>query len=719
MRRTSRLLALIFVTFMILGSTQIQTITPDINGNQPVSASLDILKTAAYDSPNITAMVLSPANGTAVSMTFDISLNMTSDFVTLNLTLFIDGTIYPVYNETPIVASPNWIQNISVDSSSLGDTWHNFTVFFENLAERESVYLLYYVDNTEPNFVISLISPANQTTISGIVSINLNIISDYDLFNVTVFVDGNVKSFQWIGTGNVSVVIDTSTLLEGYDNFTLLFQYDMLQIHFEYALYLVYLVDNDGVPITISHLEPANQTEIYGTFDLVLLIGSEYEPLNLTLFVNGEISQYNKSSIGIKQQTISIDTLPFDEGLANFTLLFEYNVTGEDARVVYHLVFLIDNHDKPVIIILDPSADSTVTGLTDFWLNISSTHPDLFLNITVDGKIVEEYNATIISVGAFNYTLNTSRYENGNHVIAITAFTGEGEFRTVERNLIFLDYVRVWISGVTSHDRIFGEAEITVRMESAFTNATMSLYVDNVLAEDVTNITIYPGNNKIKFDTTVFPEGEQTVKVIAYDEFGHLWITNMILEVDNKGAPTLRFITRDAVVVGLASFELDVESDWDEVLVIIYVDDNIVNSYNNLTIDVSSGSFIFQIDVGNYAKTEHAVRVVMTTPEGDASEVERTFGFASLRAEEILSIGVLFGLAIFIPFYRWRKGGQSIKTVLIVDSIFLAVVIGAFILLGINTIPFITWHVNLASIWAIGGILVFTNWALPFLTEES
>jgi len=38
--------------------------------------------------------------------------------------------------------------------------------------------------------------------------------------------------------------------------------------------------------------------------------------------------------------------------------------------------------------------------------------------------------------------------------------------------------------------------------------------------------------------------------------------------------------------------------------------------------------------------------------------------------------------------------------------------------LGITTVPFLFWHVNLASIWAIGGILVFTNWALPFIVDE-
>jgi len=142
----------------------------------------------------------------------------------------------------------------------------------------------------------------------------------------------------------------------------------------------------------------------------------------------------------------------------------------------------------------------------------------------------------------------------------------------------------------------------------------------------------------------------------------------------------------------------------------------IVPDYDNITVDVSSGSFTFYIDVAAYSKTEHTVKIVMTTYEGDSTEIERIFGFASLRIEEIASLGILIGLALIFPLFR-KKQGYSIKTVLLVDGVFAAVIIGAFMVLGITTVPFLFWHVNLASIWAIGGILVFTNWALPEGTE--
>lgn len=719
MRRTSRILALMFVTFMILGSTQVQTINSNVDTNQPMGAQLDILSPAAYDSPNITASLISLANGSTVSGLFDITLNMTTDLTALNLTLFVDGAIYPAYNETPAaVASPFWLEDISnIDSTTLSEGMLNFTVLFENATERESVYLLYYVDNDGFDMDVALYIPVNETEVSGIISIDLNVTADVDTLNLTVFVDGEIYSTAFIGTGNVSVIVDTSTLIEGYDNFTLFFQYDVLATYFSHSMYLVYLVDNDGLPITVDHLSPANQTQVSGVFNLTLEIGSEYEPLNFTLFVDGVIHEYNETPLGIKHQIVAINTTGLVEGLRNFTLLFYYNITGEEAQAVYTLVFNVNNHLAPTIIILDPTEDSTVTGLVDFWLNISSTHPELYLNITIDGVITDEYNRTAINVGAFNYTLNTSRYENGNHLIGITAYTGENATATTEITLVFLDYVRVWISGLTSNDKISGDEEFTLRMEMAYDNATVSFFINGTPVVNLQNITVYPGTNTITLNTTLYPEGIHVIMIVASDGFGYEWETSMILEIDNKGAPTIRYATTDAVVIGLAAFTIDVNSAWDELIVSIFVDDVVISDYENVTVDVSSGSFTFYIDTGAYSKTEHTVRIVMTTIEGDNSEVERIFGFASLRFEEIISLGILVGLALIIPLFR-KKQGHPIKTVLMVDTIFALVIIGAFMMLGISTIPFILWHVNMASIWAIGGILVFTNWALPFIGED-
>ena len=718
MNKTSKLFALLVVTMMFVGAAQTQMQTSFVSYENLITPTKKIVF-SGYDSPNITVVHNSPVNGSTQSGIFNINVNTSSDFGSLNLTLYVEGAIYSGYDHYNLTDGNN--QDITVDSTTLTEGMLNFTLFFEYSAEKESVYLLYFVDNDAVNFEFALYTPANGSELSGVVSIDINATHDYGNLNLTILVDGVAQAPYTpalIPSGNVSVIIDTSALWEGYDNFTLLFEYDVLATNFSTAIYLEYLVDNDGEPITIGHQSPAFGSDVSGSFDLVLLIGSDYQPLNFTLYVEGEIqSDYNKTSIGIHEQTISVNTTVLSEGSLNFTLVFEYNVTGENARVVYYIAFIVNNHGIPVLIVLAPAELETITGLTDLWLNITSTYSNVYLNITVDGELVPEYNATLVAVGADNYTLNSSRYENGNHLVAITVYTAEGEVSIIERELVFLDYVRIFVSQLSSYDEISGDAEINVRLETPFDNATLSLYIDGVLTEDVTNITLVPGLNLVRVNTTVFPEGESEFTFTVYDGFGHVWSYSMILVIDNHGPPILRFSTTADVLVGLAEFVIDVDTDWSSVYVSVYVDDELLDDYVNVTADMSDGTFTFYIDVSAYSKAEHDVKIVIFTEEGEKSEIERVFGFASFRIEEIASGIVLLCLALVIPLYRWRKG-QSIRSVIIVDIIFFAVVAGAFLLLGITSIPFLTWHVNLASIWAIGSVLVFTNWVLPFVMME-
>ncbi len=721
MRKTSRLFALLFIMMMFAGLAQPQMQSPfTTHKDRNLITPTETLKVSGYDSPNITVTLTSPANGSSVSDVFDINVDITSDFGTLNLTLFIDGSIYSAYNKTSIGTGS---QSISVNSYTLPEGMLNFTLFFEYLAEKETYYLLYFVDNDGVNFEVALYSPTNGSTLKSIVEIKLNITHDYGFLNLTVLVDGVAQAPYipaLIGSGNLSVFLDTSSFWEGYNNFTFIFEYNFLATSEYQELFLEYLIDNDDKPITISHQSPAYGSAVAGTFNLTLLIGSDYEPLNLPLYVEGVIhSDFNRTVIGIREQVIQVNTTDLPEGLLNFTLVFEYNVTGENLKVTYHLEFIVNNHGVPNLEMILPVEFATISGVTDLWLNITSTYSQVYLNITVDGKIVPEWNATLVPSGSGNYSLNSSRYENGNHIVGVVIFTEEGLSASLSRELVFLDHIRVIVLEYASYDEISGEANIPVRITSPYPNGTLSLYISGVLVEEVNNITDYVGQNIIRFNSTLFSEGEHYFTFKAYDAYGHRYIFKILLVINNYGPPILRFSTTSAVVIGLAAIVVAVDTNWQTLQASVYVDGNLLGDYQNLTVDVSDGTFTFYIDTSNYTKAQHNVLLVMMTPEYESTEIEREFGFASLRPEEVASILVLFGLAVAIPIYR-RKEGHPLKPVIILDTVFIGVVALAFLILGISSIPFILWHVNLASIWAIGSSLVFANWVLPLImTEET
>ena len=490
----------------------------------------------------------------------------------------------------------------------------------------------------------------------------------------------------------------------------------------------------DSENITVILISPAINATVVGVFNITLNVTSDNGPLNLTLYVEGDIyPDYNRTPIGSGtnwMQNVTVNSTLLPERNLNFTLLFEENQTGVFQRESLGLRFEVNNQGLPSVELLAPEANAIFTGIDFITLNISvevfvntsltNMTPRVFLNITVDGEITLEYNETSVSVGVENYTINGSRYENGIHSIEITVFTEEFEYSTayaVTTNvtLTFLDHIRFVVTGLSNFNEISGQAEIEVKVFTPYDNVTLSIYVDNLITEDVVNVSLIDGINIVNLDTTIYSEGEHNFTFKAYDEFGHTWVYTMILVIDNHGIPLVEFIgPDDEIVIGVANFTVKINSTWESVNITVYVDDDIVSGYDTITI--APGIYAFQIDTSNYTKWEHIVKIIVTTEEGESAEAESTFGFANFKIEEIVSLAILLGLALLIPVYRWRKG-TPIRPVLIADLVFILVAVAIFVILGVNTTSLIVWHLNLGSIWALGSALVFTNWAMLFISE--
>jgi hypothetical protein len=379
---------------MFVGAAQTQMQSPFATQNDlSLMTPTETLIVSGYDSPNISIALTSPANGSSVSGSFDINIVITSDFATVNLTLLIEGVVHGIYDQANTTTGA---EAVTVDSTTQIEGMLNFTLLFEYLAEKETYYLLYFVDNDGVDFELSLYTPANGTTLFGVVSIDLNVTHDYGNLNLTVLVDGVAQAPytpSLIGSGDVSVVLDTSGFWEGYNNFTFVFEYNMFAISEYQELYLEYLIDNDGEPISIGHQSPAYGSDVSGVFNLTLLIGSEYDLLNLTLYIEGEVqSDFNDTSIGIREQLIQVNTTGLPEGLLNFTIVLEYNVTVFGS---YFVEFVVNNHGAPSLDFIAPAELETISGVADLWLNVSSTYGQIYLNITVDGDLDPDFNATL------------------------------------------------------------------------------------------------------------------------------------------------------------------------------------------------------------------------------------------------------------------------------------------------------------------------------------
>ncbi len=478
----------------------------------------------------------------------------------------------------------------------------------------------------------------------------------------------------------------------------------------------------DSENITVTLLNPANQSRLVGTVNITLNITSLYGDLNLTLFIDGEIysvnsvAPYNQTLISPGVRNITVDTTVLAEGNLNFTFFFENRSLTTPDLETYHLVFLVDNHGAPNVNMIYPTTDDVITGLTNLTLNITADYPQVYINISVNEEIVPEYNGTLVGVGLANYTINGSKYENGNNVIDVVVWTEEGLTDSVSRTVNFLDYIRFTITGLTHYSEISGVVDIDLKLFTPYNVTKFSVFVDDETTPLINNVTVDVDSSVISLDTTGLSEGEHNFTFIGYDEYGHSWTTTILLVVNNHGAPSVAFTApSEDIVTGSTQFTVEIESTWDQVTVTVYVDDEAVESLTNVT--VSPGLFNFTIDVGAYSKWQHTVKVVVTTPEGLEAEITRDFGFASIRIEEIVSGIILLGAALSIPLLRLKQR-KPVRKMLLVDLLFFVVVAALFYLMGVTTLSLAIWHFNLASIWAVGITFVFTNWVFHLLLEE-
>ncbi len=716
MRRLSRITTLLVVSIMMLGIIQIQPMNTPLQAEMKIQP-FDTPAIAGYDSLNITVEIIAPSNESIVSGSFDIDYNLTSDYGPLNLTLFIENSIYPSYNQTLVGTG---LQTAGVNTTTLFEGLSNFTLLFEynNSGEydRESVYLNLIVDNDGESITADILTPTPGSKISGLVGMEFNITSNYGPLNLTIFIDGDVLSSYsryLIGTGHQVIGINTNELREGLLNFTLQFWYNSSGVYDSKVYMVDYIVDNDGNPITILLVSPSPGSAISGITNITLDVGSEYIPLLATLYIDGIADQIVGQSTGTGESDFTVDTTPIVEGMHNFTFYFEHNETVNQRLV---LDFEVDNHGIPFITIISPEENGIFTGLDDITVNISSTWTEVYVNVTVDGVQTPEYNQSLEPTGIRDLTINGSRYENNLHEITITIWTEEGVSYqdSTTRVFTFLDYVRFDIVGVSQFTHVSGSQDINVRVYTPFATVTLDVYLDGVLIPELTDYELAEGNNDISLNVTDISEGEHNFTFTVEDSFGHSWTYLISLIVDNHGLPTASFVSpSEDIIIGLVEFTIDIDTTWDELTMSVYVDDELVEGLTDLT--VTDGENTFILDVTLYTKWQHKITLEFQTPENETTSIEEIYGFASIRIEEVVSLAILLAIAFLIPFIRWRQG-QEIRPILMLDAIYLLLTLGLFLVIGVSSITTAIWHFNLTSVWTIGGILVFLNWVYPLLT---
>ncbi len=455
--------------------------------------------------------------------------------------------------------------------------------------------------------------------------------------------------------------------------------------------------------INVTLISPTNHSlDIKGVLNITFEVHSTYSPLNLTVAVQGQyVSNYINRTINNGTVFVLINTTQYRDGQAYIDNWFR-DTYGHLTHVVVE-VFL-NNHEAPKVEILSPTEGSRVTGLFNITLNISSDYAQVNLTVYVDGKETPEYNTTVVPSGIYNAAINGSRYTNGEHNVTVLVKTMEGLTDTNSTTLNFFDYIRFKITSNENYDVVSGIVNITLRVDAITDNNYAWLLVDNETDPQVNGIHIGNGTQIISFDSTKYDDGHHTILIILRDSSVHKWNRTVILTFDNHHEPNATWIGPTYwVVSGQVTFQVQINSDYSKVNVTVYIDDEIVPEYNNT--EVSSGLFQFTIDTAKYSETKHTIKVVITTPEGLSYTLTHEIAFSNLSTFEIVSFVALIAVAFFLLLRRYRSGQPMhfVVWTVIFYALFVAGIMWSF---GTKTLEDLYWHINLASVWSIGLVLI-------------
>ncbi|MEM4735798.1 MAG: hypothetical protein QXS20_08810 [Candidatus Thorarchaeota archaeon] len=418
------IISLVVTTLLTVQPTTCPTTADD---SSPVATSPSHV--SRFDSPNMTIILVSPANQSKLVGVANITLFISSVNGQVNLTLYVQNQVFPDYNRTLI--SPGFV-SLFVNTTILAEGYLNFTILLEDMrfvpVDRESYYLRFLVDNHGPPSV-ELIYPTTTDTLTGVVNLTIRIISDYThvYMNITV-------------AGRITPEFNSTLVPVGLGNFTLnCSRYDngvnILGIKVWTEEGLSAYVERSVNFLDHVRLTPLGLTYysvIKGNQEIRLIVETPYPNVTVSLLVDGVVApDVDRVVLSAGIRKIYLNTTPYREGEHNITYV---GSTLNGHNWTYRTWYVIDNHGQPRVSFVFPRSD-VVYGLATFRINIDSTWQYVNLTVYVDNVPVEGLVNVTVPTGEYSFFIDVGMYSKWEHTLKVVVTTEEGV--TAEASRVF------------------------------------------------------------------------------------------------------------------------------------------------------------------------------------------------------------------------------------------------------------------------------------------
>ncbi len=524
----------------------------DPTGN--VGAAFQTVTVHRNQPPQVT--LLGPPAGSTLSGLVNLAVNASDDYGISRIEYYLDGVLlcssgsapYSVVCNTVRVANGNYsLRARAFDIKGLS-TWS--TGILVTLQNASDVY--------PPE--VSEISPSDQSTVSGLVTLQARVTDDTGVTQADFHVGNHFIGTQRVTTNtrsfSPSITWDSTTVASGTYSLRVI-GHDLRGKTTSRSVTLY--VRNDSNPPLVTLTAPTSGAILRGSVQLTATARSELGPVSMEFYAGERLLGFSSGSSGLLWDTRSLPN-----GVYRLTAR-AYDVSETSSTSLPVEVRLDNDFTPPEVRLSSPAASAVLEG----WVTLAAEASDASGISRVEFYDGEKLLSTDWAA-PFELKWNTrvSTVANGTHTLTVRAYDSLGNVGTSTPVGVTVD-----------NDYVAPAVRILSPVEGSTVEGTVTFTAEATDARGVTSVVFYLGNSwlggdpdgtapySLSFDSRQVLDGEGVLTARAYDAAGNEGLSQVTFTLHNDHAAPTVSLTRPSTAAFHSGMMLVESSASDDIAV--------------------------------------------------------------------------------------------------------------------------------------------------------
>lgn len=554
-----------------------------------------------------TVTVTSPADNALVSGIISVATEALDNVGVTGVEIYVNGQLLTTETAAPYLFS--W------DTSGLASGVYVITAkaydAAGNVGKSVGVSVNVINDTTPPT--VSISTPFNNATVSGVVPVDISTSDNIGVSKVELYRNGELLFVSNVPPYNYAW--NTTAIADG--NYTLSAKSYDASGNIGQSDNVVVRVNNDTVAPVVTINSPYSNSTLSGTVAVNASASDNVGVSKVEFYLNGIL----KSTTTAAPYSFSWNTTTAANG-AYVLSAIAYDAVGNIGQANDVVVSVNNATSTPFVAITTPSSNVTLNGTVSVNATASASAGVSKVEFYINGGLQAR-----ITTAPYSFSWHTTTVANGSYTLSAKAYDALGSVGQSANVTVSVvnDAIApvVAISSPSNNAELKGTVTITANASDNISVARVEFYVNGVLRSSDTSAPY-----SFDLDTTSLPNGTYALSAKAYDSVGNI----------GQSPTVTTTVSNDTIIPTVNTFTVPI-------------------SATSLSVPISNFSATDNVGVTGYLITESSVAPIASATGWSASALS----------------GYVFATTGTKTLYAWAKDAagnvSAAKTATIVISI--------------------------------------------------